>query len=126
APAVSGRPAKVACYDFSVLLQAVSILSLFQDRSDIMTLVIHRLDLFGSGLPKFRIINLYSHMGSSSFIRTILPEVAFPPSPLPTLVVGDFNIHNPMADPVRDYSPTETSIFLSLFFLSDRPWLFTA
>src|SRR5207302_5868251 len=42
--------------------------------------------------------------------RTISPEVAFPSSPLPTLVVGDFNIHNPMADPARDYSLTELSI----------------
>src|SRR5207302_3884376 len=105
APAVNGRPAKVACYVSSGLLRAASILPLFQDRSDIMTLVVHGLDLFGSGLPEFRIINLYSPLGSSSTVRTISPEVAFPPSPLPTLVVGDFNIHNPMADPRRNYSP---------------------
>src|SRR5437588_1824732 len=105
APAVSGRPAKVACYVSSALLHAASILPLFQDRSDIMTLVVHRLDLFGSGLTEFRIINLYSRMGSSSAVRTVSPEVAFPPSPLPTLVVGDFIIHYPMADPVRDSRP---------------------
>src|SRR5437868_457533 len=115
APAVSGRPAKVACYISSGLLRTASILPLFQDRSDIMTLVVHGLDLFGSGLPEFRIINLYCHLGSSSSARTISPEVAFPPSPLPTLVVGDFNIHNPMADPVREYSPMETLISFSHF-----------
>src|SRR5207302_1203193 len=107
APAVNGRPVKVACYVSSVLLRAVSILPLFQDRSDIMTLVVHGLDLFSSGLPEFRIINLYSRLGSSSLERTVSPEVAFPPSPLPTLVVGDFHIHNPMAGPVKDFSPTE-------------------
>src|SRR5207302_1885499 len=56
AQAVSGRPAKVACYVSSVLLRAASILPLFQDRSDIMTLVVHGLDLFGSGLPEFRMV----------------------------------------------------------------------
>src|SRR5437868_867935 len=80
-----------------------------------MSLVCHALDLFGSGLPEFRIINLYSRVGSSPSARTISPEVAFPPSPLPTLVVGDFNIHNLMADPVRDYSPTEMSISFPYF-----------
>src|SRR5207302_3906044 len=50
APAVSGHSAKVACYVSSVLLNAASILLLFQDRSNIMTLVVHGLDLFGSGL----------------------------------------------------------------------------
>src|SRR5207302_4735608 len=109
-PAISGRPAKVPCYVSSALLRAASILLSFQDRSNIMTLVVHRLDLFGSGLPEFRIINLYSRLGSSSSVRTVSPEVAFPPSPLPTLVVGVFNIHNPMADPVRHYSPTAMPI----------------
>src|SRR5437879_3966435 len=41
APSISGRPAKVACYVSSGLLRAVSILSLFQDRSDIMTLAVY-------------------------------------------------------------------------------------
>src|SRR5437868_1091703 len=68
APAVSGCPAKVACYVSSVLLHAVSIILLFQDRSDIMTLVVHGLDLFGSGLPEFPIVNLYSRLGSSSSV----------------------------------------------------------
>src|SRR5207237_8440450 len=97
APAVSGRPAKVACYVSSALLRAASILPVFQDRSDVMTLVVHGLYLTGSGLPEFRIVNLYSRMGSSSSERTVSPEVAFPPSPLPNLLVGDFNLHNPMS-----------------------------
>src|SRR5205807_2988282 len=75
APAVSGRPAKVACYVSSGLLHAACILLLFQDRSDIMTLVVHGLDLLGSGLPEFRIVNLYSRLGSSSSVRTVSPEV---------------------------------------------------
>src|SRR5437868_2918458 len=106
-PAVNSRAARVACYVSSGLLRAASILPLFQDRCDIMTLAVHGLDCFGSGLPEFRIINLYSHLGSSPSARTISPELAFPPSPLPTLMVGAFNIHNPMPDPSREYSPTE-------------------
>ena len=73
APSIVGRPAKVACYVSSGLLRAASILPLFQDRSDIMTLVVHGLDLFGSGLREFRIIDLYSRMGSSSSVRTVSP-----------------------------------------------------
>ena len=115
APTTYGRPAKVAGYVSSGLLRAASILPLFQDRSHIMTLVVHGLDLFGSGLPEFRIINLYSRAGSSPSARTISSDLAFPPSPLPTLVVGDFNIHNLMADPVSDYSPTEMSISFPYF-----------
>src|SRR5437868_11431589 len=115
APGVSGRPAKVACYVSSVLLRAVSILPLFQDKSDIMTLVVHGLDLFGSGLLEFRIINLYSQMGSSPSIRTISPEAAFPPSTLSALMVGDFNIHNLMATLSREYSPMEMSISFPYF-----------
>src|SRR5207237_6391659 len=42
-------------------------------------------------------------------------DVAFPSFPLPTLVVGDFNIHNPMADPVREYSTIEPSISFPYF-----------
>src|SRR5437879_6739358 len=60
APAISGRPAKLACYVSSGLLHAASILPLFQDRFDIMILLVHGLDLFGFSLPEFRIINLYS------------------------------------------------------------------
>ena len=78
APTTTGHPARVACYISSGLLRAASIFPLFQDRSDIMILAVHRLDLFGSGLPEFRIINLYSCLGSSSTERTILSEVAFP------------------------------------------------
>src|SRR5437868_11904835 len=110
APAVSGHPAKVACYVSSVLLRTASILPLFQDRSDIMTLVVHGLDLFGSGLPEFRIVNLYSRLGSYSSVRTVSPEVAFPPSPPPPPLVGGFNFHNPITDPVRDYIPTARPI----------------
>src|SRR5207237_5308205 len=84
APAVSSRPAKVACYVSSGLLRAASILPLFQDRSDIITLVVHGLDLFGSGLSKFRVINLYSHLGSSSSYLITSPKHASPsPPPLP-------------------------------------------
>src|SRR5437879_4915697 len=70
APPVNGRFARVACYVSSGLLRAMSILHLFQDQSDIMTLVVHGLDLLGSGLSEFRIINLYSHLGSSPSART--------------------------------------------------------
>jgi len=44
-----------------------------------------------------------------------MSELAFLPSSLPTLVVGDFNIYNQMADPAREYSPMEMSISFPYF-----------
>src|SRR5207237_4064931 len=100
-PAVNGRPAKVACYVSSGLLRAASILPLFQDRSDIMTLVVHGLDLFGSGLPEFRIINLYSALGSTPTTRTTFSFVCFSPPYLPPHLVRDFRPPNRRAAPSR-------------------------
>ena len=38
---------------------------------------------------------------------TVSPLVAVPESSFPTLVVGDFNIHHPLPDPLRSHSPEE-------------------
>ena len=69
----------MACFISSSLLHAARILSLFQDRSDIMILAVHGLDLFGSGLLEFHIINLYSRVGSTPSARTIHQSWPSPP-----------------------------------------------
>ena len=46
---------------------------------------------------------------------TVSPLDAFPVSSFPTLVVGDFNIHHPLPDPLRTHSAEELATFLPYF-----------
>ena len=41
---------------------------------------------------------------------SVSPLVAFPASSHPTLVVGDFNIHHPLPDPLRSHSSEELAV----------------
>ena len=59
--------------------------------------------LFDSNHHVLRIYNGYSTNGFSSNIRTVAPEQMFPELDFPCLVAGDFNIHNPLSDPLRDF-----------------------
>jgi len=61
-------------------------------------------DLCGGSFTQFRILNLYNLWSQRSSVRTVLPDVSFPDDGFPFLVVGDFNIHHPLADPLRSYS----------------------
>ena len=49
---------------------------------------------------------------------TVSPLVAFPDLSHPTLVVGDFNIHHPLSDPlrVRSHSAEELATSFLYFF----------
>ena len=60
--------------------------------------------LFDSNHHVLRIYNGYSTNESSSNIRTIAPRQMFPELDFPCLIAGDFNIHNPLSDPLRDFS----------------------
>ena len=66
--------------------------------------------LFDSNHPILRIYNGYSTNGSSSNIRTVAPELMFPEPDFPCLIVGDFNIHNRLSDPLRDFSPNDIAV----------------
>ena len=56
---------------------------------------------FNSSTTGFTIVNSYSTKGRLNITCSIPPEIIFPASPLPTLTVGDLNIHHPTADPLR-------------------------
>ena len=45
----------------------------------------------------------------------VSPMVAFPEPSFPTLVVGDFNIHHPLPDPLRTHSAEELATFFPYF-----------
>ena len=52
---------------------------------------------------------------SSNNTRSVPPEVIFPYSPLPTLTLGDLNIHHPTADTRRVFQEDEIASSTSYF-----------
>jgi len=73
---------------------------------------------FNPSTTGFTIINSYSTNGRSNNTRSVPPDIIFPSSPLPTLTLGDLNIHHPTADPRRVFK--EDEIATSSPYL-DRP-----
>jgi len=55
----------------------------------------------------FTIINSYSTKARLNNTRSVPPDVIFPVSPLPTLTLGDLNIHHPTSDPLRLFKEDE-------------------
>jgi len=62
---------------------------------------------FNPSTTGFMIINSYSTKGRSNNTRSVLPDISFLSSPLPTLTLGDLNIHHPTADPLRVFKEDE-------------------
>jgi len=88
---------------------------------------------FNPSTTGFTIINSYSTKGRSNNTRSVPPNIIFPASPLPTLTLGDRNIHHPTADPLRtfkdDVIATSTPYFDMAtdlgFTLLNTPGVFT-
>jgi len=76
-------------------------------RSDHATLEISANSLFGMKAEKFHVVNCYSVWGSAATERTVSPFLALPTPAFSTLVVRDFNIHHPSADPIRKHNSSE-------------------
>jgi len=55
--------------------------------------------VFGSRFHSFRLVNAYSINSADRRVHSVPPESLFPDTGTPLLVVGDLNIHNPLADP---------------------------
>ena len=66
--------------------------------------------LFDSNHHVLRIYNGYSTNGSSSNTRTIAPEQMFLEHDFPCHIAGDFNIHNLLSDPLREFSPKDNAV----------------
>jgi len=56
---------------------------------------------FNPSTTGFTIINSDSTKGGSNNTSSVPPDLIFSSSPLPTLTLGDLNIHHPTADPLR-------------------------
>ena len=89
-------------------MASVSLLPRFFGRGDVMALDLFTPDgFFNPSTTGFTIINSYSTKGRSNNTRSVPPDVIFPSSPLPTLTLGDLNIHHPTADPLRLFKEGE-------------------
>ena len=114
-PGGSGNKPKVAFYVSIHLLAQATILPAFFDRPDVVALEVFGVDLFGKSFSHFRILNLYNLWTKRTSLMTVSPLVAFPETSFPTLVVGDFNIHHPLPDPLRSDSAEELATSFPYF-----------
>jgi len=71
--------------------------------------------LFGSPHSSLRVTSLYLLRTNRPPYRSIPPEKVFSVLSYPQLVLGDFNLHHPLADPWRSLSEREFTIFTRYF-----------
>src|SRR5437588_3597647 len=110
-PPPQGKAVKVAAYISLDFLNSYSILPVFFDRLDLMAIdVFTPTGLFCTANRQFRVYNLYSTNSTGPTHRTVSPTDAFHTHPFPALVVGDFNLHHSLSDPLRHVSSNEHAI----------------
>jgi len=104
------RKPRVAAYVHMSFLSNYTVLPKFKGVDDVLALHVSSNEpLFGTAFHSFRVINAYSTNTVDHRVHSVQPEVLFPDLGFPQLVVGDLNIHNPLWDPVRHFSPREIS-----------------
>jgi len=112
----------VAAYVHMSFLSNYTVLPRFKGVDDALALDISSQEpLFGSGFHSFMVINAYSTNTVDHRIHSVQPEVLFPDLEFPLLVVGDLNIHNPLSDPLRHFSPREISSSTPYFEKAAEP-----
>src|SRR5258706_8033165 len=103
---------KVLCcfYVLTAFLDSISLVPLFFNRGDICGLSISFPDKgFRRLFKSITIYNIYNkHLGR--FSRSVPPHLCFQKSSLPTLIVGDFNIHHHSTDPERILKRSELAL----------------
>ena len=114
-PGGTGNKPKLAFYVSTHLLAQATVLAAFFDRPDVVALDMFGVDLFGKSFSHFRILNLYNLWTKRTSQMTVSRLVAFPETSYPTLVVGDFNIHHPLPDPLRSLSAEELATSFPYF-----------
>ena len=103
-PGGTGNKPKVAIYISVYLLAQATLLPALFDRPDMAALDVFGVGLFGKSFSHSCISNIYNLWTWRTSQMTVFPLVAFPESSYSTLVVGDFNIHHPLPDPLRSHS----------------------
>jgi hypothetical protein len=109
-PSVSAAP-RVAIYISNLLNSWAECAMVYYDSPDIMSVdVTSPTGLFRSSHKTIRVTNAYLLRTASPPYRSVPPHLLFPKCPVPTLVVGDFNIHHVLLDPSRAHNSAERRI----------------
>jgi len=104
------RKPRVAAYVHMSCLSNYTVLPKFKGVDDVLALDISSNEpLFCTSFHSFRVINTYSTNTVDHRVHSVPPDVLFPDLGFPLLVVGALNIHNPLSDPLRHFSPREVS-----------------
>lgn len=88
----------------------ISFSHLFFDRGDFCGISFtFKKAVFSRGFTSLSLYNVYNaHIDRTT--RSVNHLLAFPPSPHPSLVLGDFNIHHQLSDPLRSLSKQEMEL----------------
>jgi len=109
-PTTGGCNPRVAIYVYNSFLSSISLLPRSFGRGDVMALALFTPDgFFNPSTTAFTIINSYSTKGRANNTRSVPPDIIFPSNSnlLPTLTLGDLNIHHPISDPLRVFKEDE-------------------
>jgi len=132
-PPPPGRP-RVAIYVSCTFNQHLSCSTVFHESSDMISVdVLSPEGLFGSPHHSLRVTSVYLLRTNSPPYRSVLPARILSFLSYPHLVVGDFNIHYPLADPCCSLSEREFIIstrsfdaaFDVLYHLLNTPGVYT-
>src|SRR6266852_8111961 len=108
----SSRIPKVATYINNNLLKSTSYITNPSRSPNTLSTTIYIRN------QPIQIVNIYNTPWNSS---ALLPEEMFLLSAVPTITLGDFNLHSPLADPLRHFSDPEIHLSTPIFDLaSDR------
>src|SRR6266852_1064031 len=105
----SSRIPKVATYINNNLLKSTSYITNPSRSPNMLSVTIYI-----QNLP-IQIVNIYNTPWNSS---ALLSEEIFLLSTLPTIVLGDFNLHSPLAEPLRHFSHPEIHLSTPIFDLA--------
>ena len=72
-------------------------------------------DRFGGSFTQFLILNVYNLRPRHAGSITLSPVVSFPEVDFPLLVVGDFNIHHSLSDPLQAHSSEDLALSFPYF-----------
>jgi len=115
APPPPGHP-RVAIYVSHTFNQHLSCSTIFHDSSEILSVDLFSPEgLFGSPHPSLRVTSVYLLRTNPPPYRSIPPERMFSFLSYPHLVLGDFNLHQPLADPCHCLSEIEFAISTRYF-----------
>ena len=115
APCSGGFKPRVAFHVSTTLLFHLTVLPLFFDHYDVASFDIYGSDRFGGSFTQFRVLNVYNLRSRHTGSMAVSPVGCFPEVNFPLLVVGDFDIHHPLSDPLRAHF-SEELVFVFSFF----------